>query len=269
MLHTYTPTQVRHIKKQNPKASYRSTNSLRPSLKDRQHPEAATKQITVRMGAKASKPAQTASRKFPTKPSIPPQRGAPTGRSEPKSVKDDAIHADGQDPTFDLDALKNPIYSQRLREMGVANPQPTHSNSSTATRFPFPTSAPSPTYTQTSTSTNPSSAAAPNYSKAPPMYPLPTQNRTLSALEARRELQKRADAEFEDPSRGREFLDAATLRRALLLRERGGASATTARQIEARLRLREGVVARLGPPGVTVPVEGTAMVKQTYGGLHE
>ena len=89
-----------------------------------------------------------------------------------------------------------------------------------------------------------------------PRFPPPAaRNATLGALEARRLLQERADAEFEDSAtgtRGREFLDASTLRHILGLRARG----TPAREIEARLRLKPGVVARLGTQGVVVPLAG-------------
>ncbi|KAI0506952.1 hypothetical protein F5B22DRAFT_430523 [Xylaria bambusicola] len=224
------------------------------------------------MGAKASKPAQAVSRKFPTRTpgnAVPPRStgGPPTRRAEPRTVKDEAIRSDGRDPDLDLDASTNPAYSERLRQMGVATPFPTLSNSSTAGPF----SSPSPsTYTQTSSSLSPPSQAPsrsppPNTTTTTSFYPPPSQNRTLNALEARRELQARADAEFQDPSRGREFLDVETLRKALLLQHRGA----TANDIEARLRLKSGVLARLGPRGVTVPINTETMIKQTWGGLHE
>jgi hypothetical protein len=96
--------------------------------------------------------------------------------------------------------------------------------------------------------------------------PPPSQNQTLNALQVRRELQERADAEFENAySGGREFLDAATLRKMLILQACGVES----RDIEARLRLKSGVVARLGPPGVAAAVETATMNKQTWGGLAE
>ncbi|KAI1132758.1 hypothetical protein F5Y10DRAFT_230712 [Nemania abortiva] len=231
------------------------------------------------MGAKASKPAQTASRKFPTRApgrAVPPRPQGPGAaharRTEPKGTKDEAIRADGRDPDLDLDASTNPAYSERLRQMGVATPFPTLSNSSTAGPFSYPSASPS-THTQTSSSLSSPSAtpsssrsqASPNTTTTTSFYPPPSQNRTLNALEARRNLQARAEAEFEDPSRGREFLDAGTLRRALLLRSRGVEPGA----IEARLKLKSGVVARLGPRGVAVPVEGSTMNKQTWGGLHE
>ncbi|KAF2969023.1 hypothetical protein GQX73_g4550 [Xylaria multiplex] len=229
------------------------------------------------MGAKASKSAQTASRKFPTRApgsAVPP--GGPGGlgarRAEPKFVKDEAIHSDGRDPDLDLNANTNLAYSERLRKMGVATPFPTLSNSTTAAPFlspsslssSSPSSPSSPTYTQTSSSLSQPSPP-PNTTNTAPFYPPPSQNRTLNALEARRDLQARAEAEFEDPSQGREFLDAGTLRRALLLQNHGVPS----KDIEAKLRLKSGVVARLGPRGVAVPVEVATLNKQTWGGLHE
>ncbi|KAI0976862.1 hypothetical protein F4678DRAFT_127058 [Xylaria arbuscula] len=228
------------------------------------------------MGAKASKPAQTASRKFPTRApggAVPPRAtggAANARRAEPRTVKDEAIRSDGRDPDLDLDASTNPAYSERLRKMGVATPFPTLSNSSTAGPFSAPSGSSPSTYTQTSSSLSPPSRAPsrsqpPNTTNTTAFYPPPAQNRTLNALEARRQLQARAEAEFEDPSRGREFLDAGTLRRALLLQNRGASAA----DIEARLKLKSGVAARLGPRGVIVPVAGATMKKQTWGGLHE
>lgn len=87
-------------------------------------------------------------------------------------------------------------------------------------------------------------------------------------LEARRRLGERADAEAANPfgggsgsggtgagagagaQKGREFVDVGTLRQILILR----AHATPAAEIESRLRLRNGAVQRLGPPGVVIPL---------------
>ena len=133
--------------------------------------------------------------------------------------------------------------------MGVATPNPTLSNSSTA--HPFPSTAPS-----ASASSPTSSTRHRQQQQQGPRFPPPAAgNATLGVLEARRLLQERAEAEFEDSAtgaRGREFLDAATLRHVLGLR----ASGTPAREIEARLRLKPGVVARLGSQGVVVPLVG-------------
>ncbi|KAI0434979.1 hypothetical protein F5Y09DRAFT_294388 [Xylaria sp. FL1042] len=228
------------------------------------------------MGAKASKPTQTASRRFPTRApggAVPPRGpgGVNARQTGPRITKDETIRSDGRDPDLDLDANTNPAYSERLRKMGVATPFPTLSNSSTA--GPFSSSSPSPspsTYTQTSSSLStpsraPSRSPPPNTTTTTSLYPPTSQNRTLNALEARRHLQERAEAEFQDPSCGREFLDAGTLRKALILQNLGVAAS----DIETKLRLKSGVVARLGPRGVTVPVDGATMNKQTWGGLQE
>lgn len=155
--------------------------------------------------------------------------------------------------------------------MGVATPFPTLSNSSTAAGpFSKPAPPPSPsTYTQTSSSLSPPSTQQPQTqtqgTTTTTAYSTPPQNRTLNALERRRQLQARADVEFEDGSGRREFLDAGTVRRALALLHKG----TAPGDIEAALKLKPGVVARLGPRGVAVPVETAGMNKQTWGGLSE
>jgi len=116
------------------------------------------------MGAKSSKPvaqAKFATRKFPTRPAgqspaaaaaaaavRPPPRGAtPSAQSQQAGAafpaarpsgqqasftKDDAIRKDGSDPDFDPDPNHHTdaAFSQRLRQMGVATPNPTLSNSS-------------------------------------------------------------------------------------------------------------------------------------------
>ncbi|KAK7983911.1 hypothetical protein PG989_011313 [Apiospora arundinis] len=108
------------------------------------------------MGSKASKPAQAATRKFPSRApgSAPPPtsfsrpaeapRNTATAQSSsgdrrraaPKASlnKDDAIRRDAMDPNPITDAA----FSQRLRQMGIATPNPTMSNSSTATHVAGP-----------------------------------------------------------------------------------------------------------------------------------
>ncbi len=140
----------------------------------------------------------------------------------------------------------DPDFSSRLRRMGVATPNPTHSNSSIAKPYPYPASSPSPQQRQQQQQ---------QQHPAGPRYPAASTNPTLGVLEARRLLQERADVEAENPGgggdgAGREFLDVGTLRQILSLRARG----TPAAQIEARLRLKSGVVARLGTPGVVMPL---------------
>lgn len=50
-------------------------------------------------------------------------------------------------------------------------------------------------------------------------------------------------------SKGKEFLDIATIQKIILLRQQGQEAAET----ETRLGLKPGVVARLGPPGILAP----------------
>lgn len=118
--------------------------------------------------------------------------------------------------------------------MGVAQPHPTFSPSSTA---------------------NPMSPDASHHFPPPPgNYPSAANNATLNVLEARRRLQEQADREVEgmgkSGDRGREFLDVATIRDVLAMRQRGDRSA----DIESRLGLRRGVVDRLGRPGMVTSV---------------
>ncbi|KAI2472535.1 hypothetical protein F4781DRAFT_342254 [Annulohypoxylon bovei var. microspora] len=185
------------------------------------------------MGAKASKPVQSATRKFPTRapgnaapPHTRPQPSAQP-RSDPRAsfVKDDAIKADSINP--DPNPMINAAFSQRLKQMGVATPNPTLSNSSTASSYP----------------------GFPERGMQGLKFSPSSQNPTLSALEARQRLQERADAEYEDRSQGSEFLDVGTLTQALIMQGRGVPNA----DIEKRFRLKKGVVDRLGPKGVTVP----------------
>lgn len=117
-----------------------------------------------------------------------------------------------------------PALAQRLREIGAVQPNPTYSHSSTASSQP----------SQQGASTG-------------PIFPAPSQNVTLSALEARQRVQEEADDEFEklgtSMSQGRRFLHAGMIRDVLVMRERGASEA----QIEARFDLKKGVLRGLGP----------------------
>ena len=134
-----------------------------------------------------------------------------------------AIRADSIDP----DASMNAAFSNRLKQMGIVQPNPTFSPSSTADAGPS------------------MSQSIPG-----PSYPSVASNTTLSVLEARRRLQDEADSEFAQTGgaadRGREFLDVGTIRNVLVLRAKGMDPA----EIESRLRLKPDVVKRLGPAGV-------------------
>ncbi|ORY54558.1 uncharacterized protein BCR38DRAFT_357691 [Pseudomassariella vexata] len=182
------------------------------------------------MGSQVSKPAKAASRKFPTRPGgalPPPHRPAalrPAPASKASFAKDDAIRADSIDP----DQGTNPAFSQRLKGMGIATPNPTLSNSSIADPGPQ-------TSSQSLLGSN---------------YPLPSKNVTLSALEARKRIQDQADKQFENMGSAKDFVDAGTMRQILTMRERGHATV----DIEKRLRLRSGLVAKLGAQGIVAPV---------------
>lgn len=124
--------------------------------------------------------------------------------------------------------MESPAFSQRLKQMGVATPNPTLSNSSIASPGP------------------PSSGS----SSLGPRYPAVARNQTLNALEARGRLQDQVDIQFENPAAGREFADVNTLRQALMMRKRGISSS----DIENRLRLGKGVVAKIESGGVIAPL---------------
>ncbi|KAK8851533.1 hypothetical protein PGQ11_014012 [Apiospora arundinis] len=204
------------------------------------------------MGSKASKPAQAATRKFPSRapgsappptsfsrPAEAPRNTTATAQSSsgdrrraaPKASlnKDDAIRRDAMDPNPITDAA----FSQRLRQMGIATPNPTMSNSSTATHV-----------------AGPLSSSSSHTKNAGNSYPRPPQNTTLNALDARRRIQESVDVQSQNPAAGREYVDVGVLRQILMMRDRGYA----APDIEKRLRLKSGVVARVGPPGVIAPL---------------
>ncbi|KAL8422377.1 hypothetical protein RB596_002923 [Gaeumannomyces avenae] len=180
------------------------------------------------MGSSASKAAQTSARKYPSRAgnlsppsaatSKPPpptsNRRSPT-QSRAPGVKDEAIRLDSMDPSPPTSGAGS--LAERLRQIGAVRPNPTLSHSSTA-------------------------------NNGPASAPLPARNTTLSALDARRALQRKADREAAEAGRagfpGRELAGVAALRDVLVMRAHGVAAA----EIEARLGLRPGTVARLGPP---------------------
>ncbi|KAK4242697.1 hypothetical protein C8A03DRAFT_29127 [Achaetomium macrosporum] len=201
------------------------------------------------MGASGSKAAQKTVRKFPSRapgssPATNPaarttQRPAPAPsadaqpRSRPQAsyTKDDAIRADSMDPG--RPDFIGPEYAERLRQMGIAQPNPTYSPSSIASPFP--------------------DASGIKQSLATPRFPSSANNATLGVLEARRRLEARAKHELENTGKstdqGREFLDIGTVKQILVLRQRG----ESASNIESRLGLKPGIVARLGPEGLVAP----------------
>jgi hypothetical protein len=137
----------------------------------------------------------------------------------------------------DLPEFITPDFADRLRKMGIAQPNPTFSPSSIASPFP--------------------DASGIKQSFSTPQFPSSSSNATLGVLEVRRRLEAQAKRELENmgksTDKGREFLDIGTVKQILVLRQ-GGASST---DIEARLRLKPGVVARLGPKGMVTPASAS------------
>ncbi|PYH97237.1 hypothetical protein BO71DRAFT_427308, partial [Aspergillus ellipticus CBS 707.79] len=133
---------------------------------------------------------------------------------------------------IDLDG-RDPDFAASLRTIGPVTPNPTFSRSSTVSQ--------SPSYPS-----RPAAAAA----AAPTVFP-PATNPALLVFSARQRLTKAAEQEAEAMGRtnfaGREFLDALTIRQVLAMRDRQGLKAG---EIERLLRLKHGVVERLGGRGV-------------------
>ncbi|KAK7451574.1 choline transporter [Colletotrichum acutatum] len=213
------------------------------------------------MGSSSSKAAQGAARKFPTRApgAVPPPSTA--ARAAPAAPPTQPAQAQSQaktatlKPEADLDdpdltattTTTNPEvtaeFSSRLRQMGIVQPNPTFSSTSTASAGPDPVAGARPG----------PSPHADLIQNPGPLFPSTSRNATLGTLEARRRLQQEADAEFDGLGRsssgGREFLDLKTIIQMHLMRERGHSPA----EIEARLDLKAGVVARLGRIGITSP----------------
>lgn len=85
----------------------------------------------------------------------------------------------------------------------------------------------------------------------------------MQVLNRRREIQRAAEAEFAGTSIGeggnqRTYLDVVTLRRVLVLRDRGVADA----EIEKEMGLRDGLVRRLGRKGVVSAAGLVGLVDQ-------
>ncbi|KAF4472657.1 hypothetical protein FALBO_441 [Fusarium albosuccineum] len=199
------------------------------------------------MGSSSSKVARGATRKYPTRapgaavPTPPPPRPRPAAKPKAKTLgggaKDEGIHtrsvriicgraltcqavrADSMDPDFPTGD-----FSRRLQQMGIAQPNPTYSPSSTA-----------------------ASQLGPKAPRGPSFAPSRS-NPTLTALEARQRLQEEAEEDFAAIGRGvqgRRFLDMRTVVDAMKLRDRGVAD----EEIESRLRIQPGLLARLGRQG--------------------
>ncbi|KAJ5610598.1 hypothetical protein N7510_007317 [Penicillium lagena] len=138
-------------------------------------------------------------------------------KEQPSSVKSNAIDLDGRDPDF----------AASLRSIGPVNPSPTLSHSSTFQRQ----------------GTSPQT-----------IFPQGT-NPALLVLKARQQITKAAEDEAEQIGLtgrgGRQFVDAFTIQSALRMRDQQGLPPD---EIERLLRLRPGVMEKLGKGGLVSPV---------------
>ncbi|KAH7353939.1 hypothetical protein B0T11DRAFT_287660 [Plectosphaerella cucumerina] len=198
------------------------------------------------MGSASSKAARGAGRKFPTRAPgaspIPPRPAAPAAAQASRQPPPPQDAYAAPDPSAPLEAHDvTADYSARLRQMPVAEPNPTYSPSSRA-GTPL---GPDPSLARPDAAPTPSAGGA-------PVYPSASRNTTLGALEARRALEARAASEFDSLGRagsaGRELVNASTLAQMVLLRDRGVSDAA----IEERFDLRPGTVAKMGRRGIAV-----------------
>ncbi|BDD64006.1 hypothetical protein MPDQ_005028 [Monascus purpureus] len=190
------------------------------------------------MGSSSSKPAGSAARavsrrQYPKNPTpatttqapstlVPPEttrRRRPPGpvyhaKEQPSTVRSEAIDLDARDPTF----------AASLRSIGPVTPNPTLSHSSTFN--------------------------ATQKGRTNTVFPQAS-NPALLVWSARQRITKEAELEAESFGKqsyaGREYLDALTIRQALSMRDRQGLSDG---EIEGLLRLKKGVLGRLGKKGV-------------------
>lgn len=98
---------------------------------------------------------------------------------------------------------------------------------------------------------SPTSAFNANQNNTQRVGPDPRSNPAIAVLDARSRLQDQAEIEFMNAGKrghaGRQFLDTYTIRQILILRDEQRQQAT---EIERKLGLKSGVVARLGTAGV-------------------
>ncbi|KAK5135129.1 hypothetical protein LTR08_005654 [Meristemomyces frigidus] len=189
------------------------------------------------MGSSASKTAGAAARKYSSRPPLTsqattnaPPRPPPASNHQPgPTVRPQARASGTRDEAINLDA-SDPDFARSLRSLGPVQPNPTLSPSSA---FPHGNNPNSP-------SQGPRSAG-----------PDPRKNPAIMVLESRSRLQSEADTEFgrsgQKAHAGRQFLDVYTIRQILIERDEKGRSAA---DIERRMGLKQGVVARLGAKGI-------------------
>ncbi|OJK03924.1 hypothetical protein ASPACDRAFT_1885397 [Aspergillus aculeatus ATCC 16872] len=162
---------------------------------------------------------QRSPRPSPQPSSSRPATYYPKNQEQASLEKSSAIDIDGRDPDF----------AASLRSIGPVTPNPTFSPSSTF---------------------NPAqrSFGGPG---APTTAFAPAPNPALLTVTARQRITQAAEEEVDNLGRpdfvGREYLDALTIRQVLAMRDRQG---LPAREIERVMRLKSGVVKRLGAKGV-------------------
>ncbi|KAK0747912.1 hypothetical protein B0T21DRAFT_343631 [Apiosordaria backusii] len=155
-----------------------------------------------------------------------PQPAVTRNESAPRpspSQKQDSYSANPEKTPSDYPTSD---FASRLKQMGIAQPNPTYSPSSIASPLV--------------------DASGISQSISGPRFPSAKNNPTLGALEARRRLEEKAKAEMEDwgksSHQGKELLDIGTIKKIFVLRDKGESEQV----IEEKLGLKKGVVARLG-----------------------
>lgn len=226
------------------------------------------------MGATASKPARSAAsaasrRQYPKTASPGTTQATPTPikRAPPQQEAGPTYHSKEQasasrsagistflpincnisadiSKAIDLDA-RDPHFAASLRSIGPVTPNPTFSNSSTFNH--------SRTFPQFQPQQMPSASQSADGSGGvtPSVFPDANNNPALLVLSSRSRITKAAEQELESFGRpshpGREYLDAMTIRQVLSMRDR---QKLRDADIEQTLRLKKGVVGRLGEKGV-------------------
>jgi hypothetical protein len=199
------------------------------------------------MGASSSKVAKTASssaRRYPATSSIPRSANPPLPQSSSsESRPDPTVHpkpsaSTSRDQHIDLDA-RDPDFGSRLSQLGPVQPAPTYSNSSTF--------APTPQVVKSSSSSK--STSSPSSGRQ--VFPSTSSNPALLIVQARDRLAKVFEEESESLGRGsftgRTLISAAEIKNLLSMRDNARRLPC---EIEKQLRLRPGVIGKLGQPGV-------------------
>jgi len=138
-----------------------------------------------------------------------------------------AINRDALDPDFTR-SVPDPSFAASLRSLGAVQAKPFYSHTSTF---------------------NPEQGSGGRPQQH--IYPSPAMNPAIQVIDARTRLSEAAELEFSQMGKrgfqGREFLDVVLIRQALMLRDEKGLGD---KEVEKRLELKSGVMARLGRKGI-------------------